>query len=51
MDINEAHQKFGHHATEKVVQKQLQELDITSTGQMSVCDGRVYTRQGYAKTY
>ena len=39
MDINEAHRKFGH-AMEKVVQKQLQELDLTPTGQMSVCDGR-----------
>ena len=51
MDINEAHRKFGH-ATKKVVRKQLQELDITPTGQMSVCDGRVCTRQeGYAKMY
>jgi hypothetical protein len=38
MDINEAHQKFGH-ATESVVRETLKALEIIPTGKMSVCDG------------
>ena len=38
MDINEAHQKFGH-ATERVVRETLKTLEIIPTGKMSVCDG------------
>ena len=38
MDINEAHQKFGH-ATERVVREVLKALKIIPTGKMSVCDG------------
>ncbi|KAI2504335.1 Reverse transcriptase (RNA-dependent DNA polymerase) [Fragilaria crotonensis] len=38
MDINEAHQKFGH-ATERVVRETLKALEIIATGKMSVCDG------------
>ncbi len=38
VDINEAHQKFGH-ATESVTRETLKELEIIPTGKTSVCDG------------